>query len=153
MYTPRFPKKKPQKGWEPARDGGRGERAELRSVELPFLRTCLAASSSYPTDYEQLCSLSVFLHLSLLSLLSLSWTRRYNNHDNADCYYNRLGLESRNYVRRTYFLDDHHHQRASLHQLPRHHDLHPIFFLRMTLLECHKYFKRNRCTNRYKCLS
>lgn len=38
---------------------GRRERAELRSAELPFLRTCLAASSSSPTDYDRLL-LSLF---------------------------------------------------------------------------------------------
>lgn len=51
------------------RDGGRGERAELRSAELPFLRTCLAASSSYPTDYERLFFL--FLASPLFSVISV----------------------------------------------------------------------------------
>lgn len=42
---------------------GRRERAELRSAELPFLRTCLAASSSSPTDYDRLL-LSFCAHLA-----------------------------------------------------------------------------------------
>jgi len=51
---------------------GRQERAELRSAELPFLRTCLAASSSSPTDYDRLL-LSLCMHLVRPQTYTLSF--------------------------------------------------------------------------------
>lgn len=66
---------------------GRRERAELRSAELPFLRTCLAASSSSPTDYGRLL-LSLCAHLVRPQTYTLSFLFFFSVLGSTFIYYN-----------------------------------------------------------------
>ena len=141
----RFAKKKRRKGWEPAR--WRKRRTERNWGPRSFLSFGHASLLLRPIPQitNSFALFPSFLGYLCYPRSSLSRTRPYANHDNADRYYNRLGLRSRNYVRRTYFLDDHRRQTMVLllvgYDLADHRRL---FFLIQRFLRSHSAYLRSR---------